>query len=250
MLSDETLRAYRDPAVVAHYDGLALRESEKHLFGRHLKRGLSLLDLGVGAGRTTPALSALAGRYVGLDFSDRMVARCREKFPRETFVVGDAADLSAWRDAEFDAVVFSFNGLGCLPTDEARARCLREVARVLRPGGTFVFSLHNPRHLVFLPVVEGAPLHKIPWRIVYAIVSTGRIVSRKLPNAAYRRGHGYVSDGTGTGGPAVFAASPEHVARELSAAGLRIVERVGADHPDERRPALTPWYYYAAVKAP
>jgi SAM-dependent methyltransferase len=250
MLSEETLRAYRDPAVVEHYDGLSLRPSERHLFDAHLKKGGGVLDLGVGAGRTTPALSTLAGRYVGLDFSDKMIARCREKYPKETFVVGDAADLSAWDDATFDGVVFSFNGLGCLPSDELRTRCLREIARVLKPGGTFIFSLHNPDYLVFRPVLGDVPIRKFPTRIAYALYATAKIARSRLGSPARREGHGFVNDGTGTGGPDVYTASPDHVRRELGAVGLRVIEQIGADWPNETASLATPWFYYASTKTP
>ena len=140
------LLVYRNPAVVSHYASLDyLTPCERHLFDTYLTPGMAILDMGVGGGRTTPYLSQKASRYVGIDYSEEMVRLCRDKFPRTEFLVADASDLSAFSDGSFDAIVFSFNGLDYLFPEEQRWKCLRECWRVLRAGGVFVFSSHNPR---------------------------------------------------------------------------------------------------------
>lgn len=109
---------------------------------RELIVGKDVLDLGVGAGRTTLYLSALTDRYVGVDYSPAMVAHCKNRFPSTRLETMDARDLSAFGDETFDFVLFSYAGLGALD-HESRLAVLREVARVLRRGGVFVFSAHN-----------------------------------------------------------------------------------------------------------
>ncbi len=250
MTEDPSLRAYRDPSVVAHYDHDELRPAEAHLFERFVPRGGAVLDLGVGAGRTTPHLAARATRYVGLDYSDAMIARCREKFPALDFVIGDAADLSAFEDRSFDAVVFSFNGLGCLPEDAQRRRCLSEIARVTRPGGAFVFSLHNPRCVLFRPVLEGASLPKKAWRLAYAAGISLKMAPARLRSPALRRGEGYVRDVVGHGGPRVYNATPKVVRAALSEAGLDLVETLPSTYPARPSSIWVPWYDYAARKRP
>ena len=139
-----TKSIWDQPEVIDEYARMGdLQAAEAILFERYLGDARSVIDLGVGAGRTTPYLAA--GRdYVGLDISAGMIAACRDRYPGIEFRVGDAADLS-WRpDASADAVVFSFNGIDNLRPDQARHRCLQSVARVLRPGGLFIFSSHDP----------------------------------------------------------------------------------------------------------
>lgn len=105
-------------------------------------RGGTVLDIGIGAGRTTRYLLPLASNYTGVDYSPDMVEAARQQFPDTKLEVCDARDLSAYGSGQFDFVLFSFNGLDCL-SDEGRQRALAEIHRVLKPGGLFAFSSHN-----------------------------------------------------------------------------------------------------------
>ena len=130
------LDVYNRPDVAAHYGALDyLDDCERRLFEDYLKLGMAILDLGVGGGRTTPCLSMIASRYVGVDYAEEMIGVCRSKFPQLEFAVGDASDLSRFADASFDAVIFTFNGLDCLAPDLKRQQCLRECHRVLKNDG-------------------------------------------------------------------------------------------------------------------
>src|ERR1700680_4191792 len=94
---------YRDPAVVAKYvaqDGL--HSAEQYLFGRYIKAGADILDVGVGGGRTTKFLAARAGSYLGIDYSEEMICACQLKFPEQKFLVLDASDMWGIRDEIFD----------------------------------------------------------------------------------------------------------------------------------------------------
>jgi SAM-dependent methyltransferase len=102
----------------------------------------AVLDLGVGTGRTTGLLLETAASYVGLDLSPEMVARARRRHPGVDLRVGDASDLSAFADAAYDLVVFSFNGLDALSHPD-RLRALGEMRRVVAPGGRVLFSSLN-----------------------------------------------------------------------------------------------------------
>jgi SAM-dependent methyltransferase len=240
---------YRRPEIVAYYDReQELHGAERYLFDRYVKPGSEILDLGVGAGRTTPHLARRASRYVGADVSEAMIARCREKFPDLTFLELDAADLSAFPGGSFDLVVFSFNGIDVIPTLEGRQRCLSECARVLRAAGHLLFSVHNPRYLVFTPQLDGVGPVRALWRSAYAVVHTAACLATRLPSAAFWRGTGYVLDPMGPAFSKVCVAAPEAVGREVAVAGLSVEERVAGQFPCGGGTLRTPWYYYACLK--
>lgn len=105
-------------------------------------RGRAILDVGVGAGRTTTLLLPISRNYVGIDYTVEMVRACRRRFPDLRIDRMDARDLSAFDDGRFSLVCFSFNGIDAVDM-AGRRRVLREVHRVLQDGGTFLFSAHN-----------------------------------------------------------------------------------------------------------
>jgi ubiquinone/menaquinone biosynthesis C-methylase UbiE len=88
----------------------------------------ALLEIGCGGGLLLR--DATAGRVAGLDHSPEMVALARERAPRATVVLGDAAALP-FGDAEFTAVAMSIVFM-FLPDPAA---VLDECRRVLVPGG-------------------------------------------------------------------------------------------------------------------
>jgi SAM-dependent methyltransferase len=141
-------RAWSDPAAVSWYRHLegwtdaGERAAVEHVTREALDK--RILDLGVGGGRTVPLLRAVSRDYVGIDYTVALVAACRERYPDASVLHGDARDLSRFAAGSFDLVVFSFNGIDAV-NHEDRLIVLREVRRVLSPGGSFLFSAHNRR---------------------------------------------------------------------------------------------------------
>src|ERR1700690_4664567 len=106
--ADPNLPVYNKSEVAAHYASLDyLSPCEKALFDEFLKEGDAILDLGVGGGRTTPHLSRLASRYVGVDYAANMVAACQQKFPQLEFLVADATNLAQFGGGCFDSAVMA-----------------------------------------------------------------------------------------------------------------------------------------------
>jgi SAM-dependent methyltransferase len=136
---------YASDRVVDHYaNNTALSSAERKLLVRYdtlVRRG-KMLDIGVGAGRTLPHLRACTASYTGIDYSQPMIDRCGARFPGAHLLCCDVRDLAPFETASFDTAYAIFNGLDELLPDD-RPRALSEVARVLRPGGLFLFSSHN-----------------------------------------------------------------------------------------------------------
>ena len=140
---DANARLWRSSGLVRHYANRELRPVETILLVRHRDelRG-RVLELGCGAGRLTGYLADLSGEVEGLDVSEEMLAAARERYPGARFRQGDILDLSAYGDSSRDAVVAAYN-MPDLFTDEQRGALMREIHRVLAPGGLFIFSSHN-----------------------------------------------------------------------------------------------------------
>jgi len=97
-----------------------------------------LLEIGAGTGCDGAFFRQHALNVICVDLSPEMVRCCREK-GLEAYVM-DVVDLQFAHDA-FDAV-YSFNSLLHLPKAELPV-ALREVRRVLRPGGSFFLGLYG-----------------------------------------------------------------------------------------------------------
>lgn len=161
----------------------ALAERRERRLTEPLRRMGKLVDLlvvGCGAepGRS---LMPLCRSYTGCDVSNRALEAARaalsgSRTPLE-LVVADPYELP-FEDERFGAV-FSANALSRLDHPSSQAAALREMARVLEPGGALVLVTANPRPLLFphralSRLVLGSRL----WRL------TERI--RPLPITPYR----------------------------------------------------------------
>ncbi len=121
---------------------IELMPPEKVLFPKYIKRGHSVLDLGCGTGRTTSYIHTIAEKIIGTDISEAMIETAKGKFKDIDFRVMDASRLE-FPDNTFDIVVFSFNGLCLLYPEELRIKSIKEIYRVLKKNGVFIFSSHN-----------------------------------------------------------------------------------------------------------
>jgi SAM-dependent methyltransferase len=117
------------------------------LVERWLPNGLArllktdLYDEAVSAG-LYPTLSSRADRVTGIDVSPRVVTAARERYDRLEAFVADARALPFDADS-FDAIV-SNSTLDHFADESQFVLSLKELARVLRPGGHLVITMDNP----------------------------------------------------------------------------------------------------------
>jgi demethylmenaquinone methyltransferase/2-methoxy-6-polyprenyl-1,4-benzoquinol methylase len=101
-----------------------------------VRPGARVLDVATGTGDLALELAgrvAPGGEVVGSDFSEEMLARARTKAPSIRFEWGNALELP-YPDDAFDAATVGFGARNFSDLD----RGLREMARVVRPGGRVV----------------------------------------------------------------------------------------------------------------
>jgi SAM-dependent methyltransferase len=160
--SAQANRSWWDAEATAYYDehGAFLgdsdllwcpegvRESTAGLLGP--VAGRDVLEMGCGAAQGARWLTSAGARATAFDVSmgqlrqSRVLdARSGTAVPR---LVQADAQLLPFRDASFDLVASAFGGI---PFVADSAGVMREVARVLRPGGRFVFSVTHPMRWMF-----------------------------------------------------------------------------------------------------
>ncbi|MBM9433542.1 demethylmenaquinone methyltransferase [Flaviflexus equikiangi] len=95
--------------------------------------GMKVLDIAAGTGTSSVSYAKAGADVVALDFSIGMVTVGKERQPQMEFIAGDATALP-FADNTFDAVTISYGLRNVHDPDLA----LREMLRVVRPGGTLV----------------------------------------------------------------------------------------------------------------
>jgi SAM-dependent methyltransferase len=128
-----------------------LDESEARLLGDpDALRGRTVLEIGAGAAQCSRWLTAQGAKPVALDLSHRQLQHSLRidqqlGLAPVPLVQADAAVLP-FADAAFDLACSAY---GAVPFAADTARLMREVRRVLRPGGRWVFSVTHPIRWAF-----------------------------------------------------------------------------------------------------
>ncbi|MGQ0573441.1 MAG: class I SAM-dependent methyltransferase [Pseudonocardia sp.] len=124
-----------------------LREADARLLGD--VRGRRVLEIGCGTAPCARWLAARGAVPVGLDLSGAMLRHAAELGRRtgiEVPLVQAGAARLPFADASFDLACSAY---GAVPFVADPERVMREVARVLRPGGRWVFAVNHPMRWMF-----------------------------------------------------------------------------------------------------
>ncbi|WNI15054.1 class I SAM-dependent methyltransferase [Actinacidiphila sp. ITFR-21] len=177
-------------------------------------KGRAVLEIGAGAAQCSRWLAAHGAHPVALDLSRRQLQHARridEEVPAAggplRLVQADAGALP-FADASFDLACSAY---GALPFIADTARVQREVRRVLRPGGRWVFSVTHPVRWAFPdePGREGLTA------VASYFDRTPYVEQDERGLAVYVEHHRTLGDRI----------------REIAAAGLRLVDLVEPEWP-------------------
>jgi Methyltransferase domain len=117
------------------------------------------LEFAIGTGRIALPLAERGVRVAGIDNSEAMLARLREK-PGAERIEAMVGDMAATRvDGDFSLVYLVFNTIFNLTTQDGQVACFENAAAHLRSGGRFVIEARIPE-LQRLPFGQTV----LPWR--------------------------------------------------------------------------------------
>ena len=132
--------------IAAYYDSEHDSFADDIEWYLHLARvaGPRVLELSCGSGRLLAPLAAAGNRVVGVDSSEAMLERARERLHstiargQVTLVQGDMQDLAAFGPGSFDLVIIPLNGL-------LHVEFVREVPEAMKPR---TIPITNPSKLL------------------------------------------------------------------------------------------------------
>jgi SAM-dependent methyltransferase len=141
------------------------------------------LEFAVGTGRVAIPLAACGVPVTGIELSEPMVARLREKADEAAIpvIIGDMTTMRA--PGEYSLVYLVFNTIGNLLTQAGQVECFRNAARHLAPGGRFVIELGVPELRALPPGQEAVVFNQEPG---YIGLDTYDVVSQHLISYHFR----------------------------------------------------------------
>lgn len=198
------------------------RESELHLLGE--VAGRRVLEIGAGAGQCSRWLATQGASVVATDLSRGMLRTALTLNPRVSdpraavpLLQCDGTALP-FGEGSFDAV---FTAYGAVPFVADSAALMREAARVLRPGGRFVFSTTHPFRWAFPDDPEAGGLTVT----MSYFDRTPYVEADSDGEATYVEHHRTIGDRV----------------REIAAAGLVLVDLVEPEWPERNTETWGGW---------
>lgn len=125
------------------------------------------LELAVGTGRIALPLAARGVPVAGIELSEAMVARLREKEGNELVdvTIGDMTEVRV--DGMFTLAFLVFNTIGNVWTQDRQVACFTNAAAHLEPGGRFVIEVGVPKLRALTPGTDAQVFSHSPGYIGY-----------------------------------------------------------------------------------
>lgn len=140
-----------DPAIAAGYDaslaGSTLFVSDQEYVLKQCSTPGRFIDLGCGTGRMLIPMAQKGHQVLGVDLSLPMLQQASQRATQAGVQVdllqANLTQLDMLADQSFDHAACLFSTFGMVVGTTARADVLREVFRILRPGGKLILHVHN-----------------------------------------------------------------------------------------------------------
>ena len=203
--------------VAADYDDRSGPPSDETVdFLAELAGDGAALEFAIGTGRVAVPLAERGVKVAGLDNSEAMLRRLREKTTGIEAVEGDMATTRV--DGEFALVFLVFNTISNLTTQDAQVACFANAAAHLKPGGRFVIENGVPALQSLPPGQTVLPFRADPEGFSYDVYD---VVTQNFSSQ-----HFYIVDGKLEAFPVEFRyAWPAEMDLMARLAGMRLEHR-------------------------
>jgi ubiquinone/menaquinone biosynthesis C-methylase UbiE len=114
-------------------------EIDKKAINKYFRKKNKILDYGCGYGRITNELYVLGyENIIGVDSSLEFINRGKKEFSHLTLQHNNTG-LLPFKNSEFDGIILCAV-LTCIPSDSDQKELVKEIKRVLKPGGIVILS--------------------------------------------------------------------------------------------------------------
>ena len=245
--------AYSREDVVKYYQNTDLLfKTEEVLFEKlsAMIKKSKMLDIGIGGGRTTKYLLPISRDYTGVDYVPQFAEETAKKYPNANIMCSDATNLKEFEAETFDFVLFSYNGIDAL-SNEQRGLVFKEIFRVLKKSGIFMFSSHNREYHYF---------NKLPWRrkieydmqflkfFLYCLYHLPKHYKMKK-HEIFTDEYAIVNDGDHRYSLLAYYISIDKQAKQLTEFGFSEIEAFDMKGNLVKSDTTSPWIYYLARKS-
>jgi ubiquinone/menaquinone biosynthesis C-methylase UbiE len=150
-----------------HFD--SYQGTADHIVNNLVESGDRILDLGAGTGFLTVKMAPKAASVVAMDLNRDMLSRARKNALKErvtgkvAYNIGNAVQLP-FADGSFSLVTSAF--MEVYLTVPEKVQMLREIHRVLKPGGRLIFMTGNGE-------LSGRYIKRVQWETILSETSFG-----------------------------------------------------------------------------
>ncbi len=215
---------YFGERVAARYDDVSWGMFDPALlaataaFLEEMADGGAALEFAIGTGRVAVPLAERGVKVAGMDNSEAMLRRLREKTTGIEAVAGDMATTHV--EGDFSLVYLVFNTIFNLTSQDGQVACFENAAAHLQPGGRFVIEARVPEIQRLPPGQSVLPWRADPSGMSYYVYD---VVTQRLSGQHY-----YFKDGLIEASPTEMRyAWPAELDLMARIAGMRLAHRWG-----------------------